>query len=96
MSFSLCKERMVALKFYCEDAESVLREVGSSEKGLSAEEAAGRLERDGRNELEAAKKPSLISQFFMESDVFCFSPLTCHPLYLFYIYYRSCLKIKSF
>ena len=47
MSFSLCKERMVALKFYCEDAESVLREVGSSEKGLSAEEAAGRLERDG-------------------------------------------------
>lgn len=66
MSFSLCKERMVALKFYCEDAESVLREVGSSEKGLSAEEAAGRLERDGRNELEAAKKPSLISQFFKQ------------------------------
>ena len=57
---------MVALKFYCEDAESVLREVGSSEKGLSAEEAAGRLERDGRNELEAAKKPSLISQFFKQ------------------------------
>ena len=66
MSFSLCKERMVALKFYCEDAESVLREVGSSEKGLSAEEAARRLERDGRNELEAAKKPSLISQFFKQ------------------------------
>ena len=57
---------MVALKFYCEDAESVLREVGSSEKGLSAEEAARRLERDGRNELEAAKKPSLISQFFKQ------------------------------
>ena len=54
------------LKYYCEDAESVLREVGSSEKGLSAEEAARRLERDGRNELEAAKKPSLISQFFKQ------------------------------
>ena len=54
------------LKYYCEDAESVLREVGSSEKGLSAEEAAKRLERDGRNELAAAKKPSLISQFFKQ------------------------------
>ena len=54
------------LKYYCEDAESVLREVGSSEKGLSVEEAAQRLERDGRNELAAAKKPSLISQFFKQ------------------------------
>ena len=54
------------LKYYCEDAESVLREVGSSEKGLSAEEAAKRLERNGRNELAAAKKPSLISQFFKQ------------------------------
>ena len=40
--------------------------MGSSEKGLSAEEAAKRLERDGRNELAAAKKPSLISQFFKQ------------------------------
>ena len=56
----------VKLKYYCEDAQSVLREVESSEKGLSAEEAARRLERDGRNELAAAKKPSLISQFFKQ------------------------------
>ena len=40
MSFSLCNERMVMLKYYCEDAESVLREVGSSEEGLSSGEAA--------------------------------------------------------
>ena len=56
----------VKLKYYCEDAQSVLREVESSEKGLSAEEAAARLERNGRNELAAAKKPSLISQFFKQ------------------------------
>ena len=54
------------MKYYCEDAESVLSEVGSSQKGLSSEEAAKRLERDGRNELAAAKKPSLISQFFKQ------------------------------
>lgn len=56
----------VKLKYYCEDAQSVLGEVGSSEKGLSSEEAAKRLERDGRNELAAAKKPSLIKQFFKQ------------------------------
>ena len=54
------------MKYYCEDAQSVLGEVGSSEKGLSNEEAAKRLERDGRNELAAAKKPSLIKQFFKQ------------------------------
>ena len=66
MSFSMSEKGRVKLKYYCEDAQSVLREVESSEKGLSAEEAARRLERDGRNELAAAKKPSLISQFFKQ------------------------------
>ena len=66
MSFSLCNERMVMLKYYCEDAESVLREVGSSEEGLSSGEAAKRLERDGRNELAAEKKDSLIKRFFAQ------------------------------
>ena len=54
------------LKYYCEDAESVLREVGSSEEGLSTGEAAQRLERDGRNELAAEKKDSLIKRFFAQ------------------------------
>ena len=54
------------LKYYCEDAESVLREVGSSEEGLSSGEAAKRLERDGRNELAAEKKDSLIKRFFAQ------------------------------
>ena len=66
MSFSMSEKGRVKLKFYCEDAQSVLSEVGSSEKGLGSEEAAKRLERDGRNELAAAKKPSLIKQFFKQ------------------------------
>lgn len=54
------------MKYYCEDAAEVLSQVGSSEEGLSFAEAAKRLERDGRNELEAAKKDSIIKQFFKQ------------------------------
>lgn len=54
------------MKYYCEDAAAVLKEVGSSESGLSSEEAGKRLERDGRNELAAEKKDSLIKRFFAQ------------------------------
>ena len=54
------------MKFYCEDSAEVLREVQSSESGLSAAEAAKRLERDGKNELEAPKKDSILKQFFKQ------------------------------
>ena len=54
------------MKFYCEDSEEVLREVQSSQSGLSAAEAEKRLERDGKNELEAAKKDSILKQFFKQ------------------------------
>ncbi len=54
------------MKFYCEDSEEVLREVDSSQTGLTAAEAAKRLERDGKNELEAAKKDSILKQFFKQ------------------------------
>ena len=54
------------MKYYCEDATAVLKEVGSSESGLSSEEAVKRLERDGRNELAAEKKDSLIKRFFAQ------------------------------
>ena len=54
------------MKYYCEDAAAVLKEVGSSESGLSSEEAVKRLERDGRNELAAEKKDSLIKRFFAQ------------------------------
>ena len=52
------------VKYYCEDAAAVLKDVDSSESGLSSEEAKIRLERDGRNELAAEKKDSLIKRFF--------------------------------
>ena len=54
------------VKYYCEDAAAVLKDVDSSESGLSSEEAKKRLERDGRNELAAEKKDSLIKRFFAQ------------------------------
>ena len=54
------------VKFYCEDSSEVLKDVGSSEVGLTSAEAKSRLERDGRNELAAEKKDSLIKRFFAQ------------------------------
>ena len=54
------------MKYYCEDTAEVLRDVDSSESGLSGDEAKKRLERDGRNELAAEKKDSLIKRFFAQ------------------------------
>jgi Ca2+-transporting ATPase len=51
------------LKFYCEDKEKVLAEVGSSDAGLSSDEAAKRLEANGKNKLAAAKSKSIIRRF---------------------------------
>ena len=51
------------MRFYCEDQEKVLQEVGSSEQGLSASEAQSRLEKNGKNELKAAKGKSLVRRF---------------------------------
>ena len=54
------------MKYYCEDASAVLKDVDSSESGLSSDEARIRLERDGRNELAAEKKDSLLKRFFAQ------------------------------
>ena len=51
------------MKFYCEENERVLAEVESSRQGLSSDEAARRLERDGKNKLVAAKGKSIIRRF---------------------------------
>ena len=51
------------MKFYCEDADAVLKEVEGSKDGLSAEEAAKRLETNGKNMLAAAKGKSLVRRF---------------------------------
>lgn len=54
------------MKYYCEDAAEVLRQVDSSSEGLTSGEAAKRLERDGRNELASEKKDSLLKRFFAQ------------------------------
>ena len=51
------------MKHYCADAEQVLREVASTENGLSPAEAAKRLEANGKNKLAEGKKASLLKRF---------------------------------
>lgn len=52
------------MKFYCESSHKVLQELGTSETGLDCAEAGNRLERDGKNRLEAAKGKSVVRRFF--------------------------------
>ena len=52
------------MKFYCEDKEKVLHELGSNADGLTSAEAAKRLEANGKNRLAEAKGKSLIRRFF--------------------------------
>ena len=54
------------MKPYLEDAETVLTETGSSMSGLTDEEAAARLSRDGPNKLKEGEKESLIRKFLGE------------------------------
>ncbi len=52
------------MKYYCEEMDAVLEELGSSKKGLTQAEAESRLARYGHNRLEAAPGKSLIRRFF--------------------------------
>ena len=54
------------VKPYLEEKEAVLAEAGSSMEGLSDEEAAARLNRDGPNRLKEGKKESLLRKFLGE------------------------------
>ena len=54
------------MKAYLEEKEAVLAELGSSMEGLADDEAAARLERDGLNKLQEAKKESLVMKFLGE------------------------------
>lgn len=47
------------MKFYLESPESAIRELKSSQDGLSSEEAAKRLSENGKNKLQSAKKTPL-------------------------------------
>lgn len=44
------------MKFYLEEKEAVLRELGSAAEGLTSEDAAARLEKNGKNKLKEEKK----------------------------------------
>lgn len=54
------------MKFYLEDVNKVFDFVKSNSSGLSSEEAAQRLQINGKNELAKEKKESLIKKFFMQ------------------------------
>ena len=51
------------MKHYLETTEAVLKEVNSSASGLTAEEAAKRLETTGKNKLDEPPKPTLLARF---------------------------------
>ena len=55
--------RRFILKHYCEPIDAVLAEVKSSAQGLSSQEAAQRLEANGKNKLAEGKKDSLLKRF---------------------------------
>ena len=54
------------MKEYLESSERVLESLSSGSEGLSDEEAAKRLEENGRNKLREEKKVSLLSRFLAE------------------------------
>ncbi|MCC8079460.1 MAG: cation-translocating P-type ATPase [Oscillospiraceae bacterium] len=51
------------MRYYCEEKDAVLAELGSADSGLQDEEALRRLERNGRNRIEEAKGKSLAKRF---------------------------------
>ena len=54
------------MRYYCEEKERVLEELGSSHEGLNVNEAEKRLLKHGKNKLAEAKKDSLIKRFFAQ------------------------------
>ncbi len=51
------------MKHYCQDKELVLQHLGSTDSGLSVEEAERRLQENGRNKLVEGKKKSILRRF---------------------------------
>ena len=54
------------MKEYLKSADEVFADIGSSANGLTSAEAQTRLEKNGKNKLAEAKKPSVIKKFFAE------------------------------
>lgn len=44
------------MKYYCSETSEVIKDVSSSENGLTVKEAAVRLEANGKTDLKRAKK----------------------------------------
>ena len=51
------------MRYYCEETEATLNELSTTAEGLSAEEAARRLEANGKNRLADAPGKSLLRRF---------------------------------
>ncbi|MDF2904998.1 MAG: ATPase [Herbinix sp.] len=54
------------MKYYLEQAENVLKVVGSKAEGLTASEAKERLEKNGKNKLVEGERDSLIKRFLSQ------------------------------
>ena len=54
------------MKAYCEEKDSVLKELGSNELGLNSKEANERLLKNGKNKLNEAKKTPLLVRFLKQ------------------------------
>ena len=54
------------MSFHTEKSNKVLKDVQSSKKGLSQEEAKIRLQKYGENKLKEVKKKSLLAKFFSQ------------------------------
>ena len=54
------------MKYYCSEIDDVLTETRSTPDGLTAAEAAKRLEENGKNKLAEGKKDSLVKRFFAQ------------------------------
>ncbi len=54
------------MRYYCESKETVMKDVATSDSGLSANEAQKRLSENGKNKLAEGKKESLIHRFFKQ------------------------------
>jgi Ca2+-transporting ATPase len=54
------------MKYYLEQAENVLKVVGSNAEGLTSSEAKERLEKNGKNKLAEGKRDSLLKRFLSQ------------------------------
>ncbi len=54
------------MKYYLSSVDEALKELGASPEGLSEQEAAKRLEQNGKNKLAEAKKESLLHMFLRQ------------------------------